>query len=328
MSVDFTFEDTWSLFGVNQNLIAHLERLQATGLFYQIRKEIERNKTRLASLTAVNFKKGASKFREHIEEIITNSDICERRDLVLPLIQNKVTRENVQQFIVANLSLSKAHCRNLAKANMTTIFPQLFIAVVGAVVIPSETTAAILATIKEICTKTESVFSTTVLEAVTEGYANIAVDFDKLTDKHGTKRMRLENDSNFMHAVHARSFSPLKLANEAIDDEIESDEPLNMIARQIVIQFSAAEANRLEGVFGPSPLLEAVKRSRQWRWERAKDEISSNLRQQQTDCMIALIPDSNDQDFSFVIRVGYSVGWQIVKYLNYGESSEQTPTAV
>lgn len=72
----------------------------------------------------------------------------------------------------------------------------------------------------------------TITEAVTEGYANIAVDFDKLTDKHGTKRIRLENDSNFMHAVHARSFSPLKLANEAIDDEIESDEPLNMIARR------------------------------------------------------------------------------------------------
>lgn len=163
MPLDFVLEDVSSLFGLNHNLNVHLERLQAAELFYQIRKEIERNKTRLASLTATNFKKGASKFREHIEEIVAASDVCERRDLILPLVQDKVTRENVQQFIVANLSLSKAYCSNLSKANMTKIFPQLFVAVVGIIAIPSETMEAILSTIKEICTKSESTFSTIVL---------------------------------------------------------------------------------------------------------------------------------------------------------------------
>lgn len=163
MPPEFSLEDFSPLFGANRNLIAQLERLQAAELFYQIRKEIERNKTRLASLTAANFRKGSSKFREHIEEVVTNSSVCERRNLVLPLIPNGATQANVQQFIVANLSLSKAHCSNLAKANMTKIFPQLFVAVVGAIVIPSETTTTILTLIKEVCTKTESDFSRTVL---------------------------------------------------------------------------------------------------------------------------------------------------------------------
>ena len=37
--------------------------------------------------------------------------------------------------------------------------------------------------------------------------------------------------------------------------------------------------------------------------------------------MIALIPESTSQDFSFMIRVGYCSGWKIVNYLKYGNST-------
>jgi hypothetical protein len=45
MSLAFSVQDGSSLFGVGFNLNIHLERLQAAECFYQIRKEIERNKT-------------------------------------------------------------------------------------------------------------------------------------------------------------------------------------------------------------------------------------------------------------------------------------------
>lgn len=72
----------------------------------------------------------------------------------------------------------------------------------------------------------------TITEAVTGGYENIVAKSDKATDEHRAKRVRLENDSGVKHAIQARSLSPLVLTTEAIDDEIEPDEPLSMIPRR------------------------------------------------------------------------------------------------
>lgn len=67
------------------------------------------------------------------------------------------------------------------------------------------------------------------------------------------------------------------------------------------MQLTGAIINRLEALLGPdSPLLQAIKSSLQWRWERAREE---SLR---TDCIIAMIPASEMQDFSIVIKVGYA----------------------
>lgn len=95
-----------------------------------------------------------------------------------------------------------------------------------------------------------------------------------------------------------------------------------LINPDIVMQFTSAEIERLESLFGNSPLLQAIKASRQWRWERANDATSLQSRGQ-TNCMIALIPGSEMEDFSYVIRVGYKAGRKITEYLQYGESSNQ-----
>ena len=73
-------------------------------------------------------------------------------------------------------------------------------------------------------------------------------------------------------------------------------------------------------LLGNSLLLHGIKNSRQWRWERSEDDPSLPADQQETDCMIALIPDSESQDLSFVIRVGYWTGLKIAEYLEYGNS--------
>lgn len=70
------------------------------------------------------------------------------------------------------------------------------------------------------------------IEAVTKGYANIAPDFENSVNKHRAKRVRRESDAGFMHAMEVRSPSPLRLTTQTVDDQIEPDEPLNIVARR------------------------------------------------------------------------------------------------
>jgi len=114
---------------------------------------------------------------------------------------------------------------------------------------------------------------------------------------------------------------------EIVEDEVIDPNELLAVQRHIVIQFTAANVHRLEGLLANSPLLKAIKNSRQWRGERSKDGTSVRPYQQQTDCIIALIPGSKSQDFSFMIRVGYWSGWTVTEYLQYGNSMEQQASA-
>lgn len=89
-----------------------------------------------------------------------------------------------------------------------------------------------------------------------------------------------------------------------LSDEVDPSQPPPVDGpRHVVMQLTGAIINRLEDLLGPdSPLLQAIKSSLQWRWERAREE---SLR---TDCIIAMIPASEMQDFSIVIKVGYAQG--------------------
>ena len=72
----------------------------------------------------------------------------------------------------------------------------------------------------------------TVTEAVTKGYTNIASDSKKSVDKHRAKRIRRESDADVMHVMDVRDPSPLRLTTQTVDDEIDPDEPLNVVARR------------------------------------------------------------------------------------------------
>lgn len=161
MVLTFSTQDCSSLFGVGFDPNTHLERLQAAEYFYQVRKDLERSKTRLASLTAKNFKKNASNFRENVEEAVKEDTLGGRRSLLLPLVQG--TTNDIRCFVLACLTLSKGHCKNLEKANLTSIFPQLFRDVAGTIVVPAETMTAIMMTMEEVCVKIGSPLSNQVL---------------------------------------------------------------------------------------------------------------------------------------------------------------------
>ena len=88
-----------------------------------------------------------------------------------------------------------------------------------------------------------------------------------------------------------------------------------------VIQFSAGRADRLCGVLLNSPVLEALRTSRQWGWERQTDAASPSP-EKRTSCIIAVVPNNNELDITFIMRVGNRAGWEIVKYMDFSSSSQ------
>lgn len=91
-------------------------------------------------------------------------------------------------------------------------------------------------------------------------------------------------------------------------------------------RFLGAEADKLEGVLAYSPLLLAIKGSKQWQFERARDKLAasssspSQAGPARTACIIAIRQDPNN-DLSFMIRTSYEAGWSIVQYLNFDDSA-------
>lgn len=86
---------------------------------------------------------------------------------------------------------------------------------------------------------------------------------------------------------------------------------------ELVFQCSGAEVGRLEEALTDKALLNAMQKSRQWRWERSQDRASFVKR---TDCIVAMIPNSV-QDISIMIRAGYEEGWAIVAALGFQSSN-------
>jgi hypothetical protein len=55
--------------------------------------------------------------------------------------------------------------------------------------------------------------------------------------------------------------------------------------------------------------------------------ISEDETKRQTDCITALISDTTMQDISFVFRVGYEAGLEMISYLQFDLSQTDTVEA-
>ncbi|KAH6883890.1 hypothetical protein B0T10DRAFT_136942 [Thelonectria olida] len=149
------------------------------------------------------------------------------------------------------------------------------------------------------------------------------------SSERATKRPRL--DRQVSDPIVTREIDPLTFETEltglmekAGNEDINLNETPDVGPRNVVMQFTRAEVKRLEELFRGSPFLPAIKASRQWRWERAREATSSQS-EARTDCMIALVPGSEMQDFSFAVRVGYEAGMKIAERLFYGQSTPFFP---
>lgn len=151
MALSFSVQDHSSLFGVGFNPNTHLERLQAAECFYQVRKDIEKTKTRLASLTARNFKKKSHYFRTHLQDTIEEGPKAGLRKFLLPIFQDNSTTEGIWLFLLACLTLTDQRCKNLEETSLVDIFPSLLSEVAGVLEMSSETRLAIIECAREVC---------------------------------------------------------------------------------------------------------------------------------------------------------------------------------
>lgn len=149
MPLLFAKEEYSSLFGVGYDIRTHSARLEAADYFYQIRKRIEKSKTRLNSLTARDFKKHQLPFRETVAESLAKES--GHRQLLLPLILDNPTEVGIKCFILACFTLSSSHVAELQKKGLMSVFPQLFSDVAGDIAIPPETLGALIDTIVGVC---------------------------------------------------------------------------------------------------------------------------------------------------------------------------------
>ncbi|KAF4475377.1 hypothetical protein CGGC5_v016034 [Colletotrichum fructicola Nara gc5] len=110
--------------------------------------------------------------------------------------------------------------------------------------------------------------------------------------------------------IHIRSLIPPELNS--------GDSAPDLTRKRPLFQFSAARGDKLIRIW--PAFYQAVRTARQWCWERQKDaaqDARPNTDEERTDCVVALIPDNDNEDISFVFRVGYKAGWEIVQYLEF-----------
>lgn len=148
----FSEQQHSTLFGIGYDMKTHSEVFRAVECFYAVRRETEKQRTRLVSLTVHQFKKANTAFRENIIKGLT--DELYRR-LLLPLVIDNPTTAGVNDFILACFVLSLNRARSLQQHGLVDIFPKLFSGIVGAINFLPGTLSAIDTFIKDICTETE-----------------------------------------------------------------------------------------------------------------------------------------------------------------------------
>lgn len=90
----------------------------------------------------------------------------------------------------------------------------------------------------------------------------------------------------------------------------------------VVFQFAEARSDRLKEVLGRSSMFKAIEAGHQWCWERRQEVESPLTSEMRTNSIVAMISNDDTQDISFVLRVGYQAGYQIVKFLDFRSSEE------
>ncbi|KJZ70778.1 hypothetical protein HIM_09828 [Hirsutella minnesotensis 3608] len=160
-----------------------------------------------------------------------------------------------------------------------------------------------------------------------KGYYALEFQQDLDHDPPPSKRIRLENHSYSVAEQHdlvatsePASVAPISEEKPPNEDSrsalfVQLDKIISDLLG-IVFQCSGADVGKLEKVLADGSLLNAIKDSHQWKWERDRDAVTDVPR---TDCFLAMIPDS-DQDMSLMIRAGYWQGWAIAAQLGFQKS--------
>ncbi|EXK77768.1 hypothetical protein FOQG_17537 [Fusarium oxysporum f. sp. raphani 54005] len=315
--LDLSENDRFYLFGIGCDFDDYTAKVRAAQCFYEVRKVAEAQKAKLALLAPKQFKKNHAIIQGNVTKSLTDAQYSQ---LLLPLVTQNLTISGLRNFVLGCYTLTPGLTKSLTGCGLAPSFPGLFRDVMGIFSILPDTWEEIILVLKQICGQNNSDLSTALSDAI-EALTNPHAISQDSPYEPVTKRVRFDEDVDGGKAGSLQ-FSR-ELLDAAINEEMDPNEIPDVEPRKIVMQMTGADANRLEKLLENSPLLDAIKTSRQWRWERMKDLSSRQLRQH-TNCIIALISGSQSQDISFVIKVGAWAGWQINEYLEYDGSRNDT----
>ncbi|KAL7794234.1 hypothetical protein V8C37DRAFT_72717 [Trichoderma ceciliae] len=299
-----------SFFGLDMELGAYMLRLEAAKAFVLIRRDVDRNKTTLKTLTARAFEKRRTKntFKENVEQAAEDGSSSILHSLVGAMMPGDGFT-NV--FILACFTLSTSTLASIEKYHLKAVFIECLLQAGQDCIIFPELRDKFVGMIKSVCQEHDTTASEILLDAM-EGIRRKRRRLDLSTGEETPAEYEIER-----LMFDADVFSSLETTEDA-------DEPPDHNPKGSVFHLFGAMPERLDRLLEGSPLLKAIKASRQWRWERKRSSASGKAR---TDTIVALVANSTAQDTSLVLKVGYQTGRTIIRYLGL-ESSQEVPVSL
>lgn len=146
-TAEFTYQDYGSLFGLGLDVGVHQEKLDAAVCFQLVRKSIERQRTRLHTLDRRGFMRRPEVFRSNVDRALNDPAYA---TLLKPLCSDVATLQEVNRFFLV-CSLSLQNLESLLKHGLAKVFLEVFPAIAGQIIIPKDTTDAMLEVTGDVC---------------------------------------------------------------------------------------------------------------------------------------------------------------------------------
>ncbi|EXM13998.1 hypothetical protein RAB80_018270 [Fusarium oxysporum f. sp. vasinfectum] len=286
-------EISWFL--LDDSTDEYQRKVNAANALLKIRKHVDQNKLTLKTFTKRQFsqRKQKDRFSDNVQKLVGES---EESQVFLPLLKNSASNsdDSINQLLLALYTFTDADFELIKQHGLTEIVSALLRKTCDCTVFP-DIRSEFIRIIKNVCGDEET----------NTGPTNKALLLGLLKD---------------METHHEDTFQPFFLTSEALHAPRMDVHP-DLITKTVAYQLVGARSDRLIQVLRHSAMLQAITVSYQWNFERRQEKVSP-ASEMRTDAIVAMIPKDNKQDISFVLRVGYRAGWEIVEHLDLRSSQE------
>ncbi|RKK66881.1 hypothetical protein BFJ69_g14995 [Fusarium oxysporum] len=235
------------------------------------------------------------RFSNNVQKLVAES---EESQVFAPLLDEDASdpKDWMHRLFIALYTLTKEDFRRIEEHGLTNIFPALLRSIESCTV-PKDVESEFIKIIEEACNN----------------------EADKFTNKN-----LLLNLLEAMKKRHPPN-RPFTLSPEAFHAFLDPNKRPDQSSRGVPTQLVNARVDHLKDILGPSAMFQAVTLSQQWLFERWQENVSP-AGEMRTDAIVAMIPKDKTQDISFLLRVGYRAGWEIVQHLDLLRSSQEPMT--
>ncbi|EWZ78834.1 hypothetical protein FOCG_18081 [Fusarium oxysporum f. sp. radicis-lycopersici 26381] len=286
-----------SWFGLDVPMDKQLAILNAQSACLHLRKHLDKSRSALKTMTKrqISGRPQIERFSNNVQKLVAES---EESQVFAPLLDEDASdpKDWMHRLFIALYTLTKEDFRRIEEHGLTNIFPALLRSIESCTV-PKDVESEFIKIIEEACNN----------------------EANKFTNKN----LLL----NLLEAMKKRhpSNRPFTLSPEAFHAFLDPNKRPDQSSRGVPTQLVNARVDHLKDILGPSAMFQAVTLSQQWLFERWQENVSP-AGEMRTDAIVAMIPKDKTQDISFLLRVGYRAGWEIVQHLDLLRSSQEPMT--